>query len=189
MSFDYKAAAAIAGYEPVHTERLRDFAYAARQTWDELRLSKRENISLQREIRNLLGEIDVLKSSLLEAEAALQHSGEPVAEVTPQPVVDDSVLKLSELMRGLEIPPAAMTNPPNFFYVVGRAIADQAKTNATPQPVVPEGYVLVPVEPTEAMIDAGVYVAMAASVHGNGGWNKYMRGLYKALLSAGKGEQ
>jgi translation initiation factor 2B subunit (eIF-2B alpha/beta/delta family) len=76
MPFDYMVAAAIAKYDPVHTEKLRDFAYAARQTWDELQLSKRENISLQREIRNLLGEIDVLKSSLLEIEA------------TPQPAVD-----------------------------------------------------------------------------------------------------
>jgi hypothetical protein len=77
MTFDYTVAAAIARYEPVHTERLRDFAYAARQTWDELQLSKRDSISLQREIRNLLGEIDVLKNSLLEAEAA------------PQPVVPE----------------------------------------------------------------------------------------------------
>ena len=179
MSFDYKAAAAIAGYEPVHTERLRDFAYAARQTWDELRLSKRENISLQREIRNLLGEIDVLKSSLLEAEAALQHSGEPVAEVTPQPVVDDSVLKLSELMRGLEIPPAAMTNPPNFFYVVGRAIADQAKTNATPQPVVPEGWKIK--ETSDALEIYDPKGEGALMWRGDVDYT-----LVKALLSAGK---
>jgi hypothetical protein len=78
MTFDYTVAAAIARYEPVHSERLRDFAYAARQTWDELQLSKRDSISLQREIRNLRGEIDVLKSSLLEAEAA------------PQPVVPEA---------------------------------------------------------------------------------------------------
>jgi len=57
---------------------------------------------------------------------------------------------------------------------------------AAPQPVVPEGYVLVPTVPTEKMIDAGVYVAMAASVHGKGGWNNYIKALYKALLSAGK---
>jgi hypothetical protein len=80
MPFDYTVAAAIATYRPVDTERLRDFAHSARQTWDELHLSKRENISLQREIRNLLGEIDVLKSSLLEAEA------------NPQPVVDADAL-------------------------------------------------------------------------------------------------
>ena len=56
-----------------------------------------------------------------------------------EPVVDDSVLKLAELMRGLEIPPAAVTNNPQSFYVVGRAIADQAKANA-PQPV-PKGWI------------------------------------------------
>jgi hypothetical protein len=72
MPFDYKTASAIAGYEAIRTETLRDFSYAARQTWDELQLSKRENRSLRREIKNLQGEIDVLKSSLLEAEAATQ---------------------------------------------------------------------------------------------------------------------
>jgi hypothetical protein len=82
MPFDYKTASAIARYEAVHTDTLRDFCYAARQTWDELRLSKRENSSLQREIKNLLGEIDVLKSSLLEAEATPQPATtKPIASV------------------------------------------------------------------------------------------------------------
>lgn len=79
MAFDYTTAASIARHEAIHTETLRDFAHSARQTWDELQLSKRENISLRREIRNLLGELDVLKKSLLEAEAAPQ----PVLRYTP----------------------------------------------------------------------------------------------------------
>ena len=48
----------------------------------------------------------------------------------------------------------------------------------------PEGYVLTPTEPTEAMIDAGVAVAFAASVHGKGGWNNYMNALYRAFIAA-----
>ena len=48
----------------------------------------------------------------------------------------------------------------------------------------PEGYVLAPVEPTEAMIDMGVAVAFAASVHGKGGWNNYMNALYRAFIEA-----
>ena len=48
----------------------------------------------------------------------------------------------------------------------------------------PEGYVLVPIEPTEAMIDMGVAVAFAASVHGKGGWNNYMKALYRAFIAA-----
>ena len=83
LPFDYTTAAAIATHKTVHSEKLRDFAHAARQTWDELQLSKRDNISLQREIRNLLGEIDVLKSSLLEAEA------------NPQPVVPEGYVLVS----------------------------------------------------------------------------------------------
>ena len=47
-----------------------------------------------------------------------------------------------------------------------------------------EGYVLTPTEPTEAMIDAGVAVAFAASVHGKGGWNNYMNALYRAFIAA-----
>ena len=114
MPFDYKTASAIARYETIRTETLRDFSYAARQTWDELQLSKRENSSLQREIKNLLGEIDVLKSSLLEAEAA------------PQPVVPEGFTKwLSAFVEvsnlsGIEDHEIAWTwpsppNAPEFF--------------------------------------------------------------------------
>jgi hypothetical protein len=54
---------------------------------------------------------------------------------------------------------------------------------------IPEDCVPVPVEPTEAMIDAALAVVFAASVHGKGGWNNYLTALYKAMLSARKGEQ
>lgn len=45
-----------------------------------------------------------------------------------------------------------------------------------------EGF--VPNEPTEAMVDAGVAMALQVSVHGEGGWSNYVRGLYKQM--AGK---
>jgi hypothetical protein len=54
----------------------------------------------------------------------------------------------------------------------------------TPQPVVPEGYVLVPVEPTEAMLMAW-FSATRESSEGVGTLG-YFRAAYKALLSAGK---
>jgi hypothetical protein len=57
---------------------------------------------------------------------------------------------------------------------------------ASPQPVVPEGYVLVPVEPTEAMLMAW-FSATRESSEGVGTLG-YFRAAYKALLSAGKGE-
>lgn len=47
-----------------------------------------------------------------------------------------------------------------------------------------EGYALMPLEPTEAVIDAGVAVALAASVHGKGGWNNYMKALYRSFIAA-----
>jgi hypothetical protein len=57
---------------------------------------------------------------------------------------------------------------------------------ASPQPVVPEGYVLVPVEPTEAMLRAW-FSATRESSEGVGTLG-YFRAAYKALLSAGKGD-
>lgn len=44
-------------------------------------------------------------------------------------------------------------------------------------------YKSVPVEPTEKMIDAGVAMALQVSVHGYGGWSKYVRALYQQMLS------
>lgn len=49
---------------------------------------------------------------------------------------------------------------------------------------VPEGWVLVPVEPTEEMIDRFVSRALCVSVHGDGGWSKYAREQWSAMLSA-----
>jgi hypothetical protein len=49
---------------------------------------------------------------------------------------------------------------------------------------IPEGYVLAPADPTSTMLDAGVAMALQVSVHGEGGWSKYLTGLYKQMLSA-----
>lgn len=49
---------------------------------------------------------------------------------------------------------------------------------------IPEGYCLAPKEPTASMLDAGVAMALQVSVHGEGGWSKYLSGLYRQMLSA-----
>ena len=49
-----------------------------------------------------------------------------------------------------------------------------------PPPAIPEGYVLVPKEPSEAMLKAG-----NKSMLGSGNW----RTLYKAMIAAAQGEQ
>lgn len=49
---------------------------------------------------------------------------------------------------------------------------------------VPAGWVLVPVEPTEAMVDRFVSRALCVSVHGDGGWSKYARQQWATMLSA-----
>jgi len=104
---------------------------------------------------------------------------------TPQPVADVNK-QLLEALIGLRAVISETRGEP-AREAVQKADAAILAAQQAPQPVVPEGYVLVPTVPTEKMIDAGVYVAMAASVHGKGGWNNYIKALYKALLSAGKG--
>lgn len=52
-----------------------------------------------------------------------------------------------------------------------------------------EGYTLdgkwklVPVEADSKMLDSGVAMALNVSVHGQGGWSKYISGLYCQLLN------
>lgn len=57
-----------------------------------------------------------------------------------------------------------------------------------PAKSVPDGFALVPIEPTTAMLDAGVAMALQVSVSGEGGWSKYLSGLWQQMLSAAKGE-
>lgn len=56
-------------------------------------------------------------------------------------------------------------------------IADERK-------LVAAGFQIVPIEPTPSMLDAGVAMALQVSVHGQGGWSKYIAALYAQLLSA-----
>ncbi len=52
-----------------------------------------------------------------------------------------------------------------------------------PQPETPEGYVLVPKEPTTAMNYAGVESVEYASIYG-----RHVEQIYKAMVSAAQGE-
>lgn len=54
----------------------------------------------------------------------------------PAAGVPDAVEKLSELMRGLEIPPLAAAHGPSWLYKIGVAIAEQAKRSANPSPAI-----------------------------------------------------
>jgi hypothetical protein len=97
-------------------------------------------------------------------QAALQ-SGEPVARV-----IDDGT------------PEGATEWIPFYNRIAPLKTGDLLYT--TSQPVAPEGYVLVPVEPTEAMLMAW-FSATRESSEGVGTLG-YFRAAYKALLSAGK---
>ena len=63
------------------------------------------------------------------------------------------------------------------------SIALEALEKLAPKP----GYVLVPVEPTDEMLDAGVAMALNVTITGQGGWTNYIRGLYKQMLAAAQG--
>lgn len=45
-------------------------------------------------------------------------------------------------------------------------------------------HVIVPKEPSEAMLDRFVSRALNVSVHGDGGWTKYGREQYRAMIEA-----
>ncbi len=50
--------------------------------------------------------------------------------------------------------------------------------------VVPNGYALMPVDPTPAMLDVAVSYALNVSVIDEGGWSKYMAAVYRRMLDA-----
>ena len=46
------------------------------------------------------------------------------------------------------------------------------------------GFVIAPIEPTPAMIDAFVSRALQVSISGEGGWSEYARNQWKQMLAA-----
>jgi hypothetical protein len=67
----------------------------------------------------------------LEAAMLAERVAAPAAQQEP------AIEKLSELMRGLEIPPTTALTP-QALYLIGAAIADQAKAGAQPAPAAPQ---------------------------------------------------
>lgn len=77
--------------------------------------------------------------------------------------------------------------PNNIRWVSGGFICTVKQGDpiyARPLPALPDGYATAPLEPTDAMIDAGVALALQVSVHGQDGWGKYITGLYKQMIAA-----
>ena len=56
-----------------------------------------------------------------------------------------------------------------------------------PQPAIPEGYVLVPVEPTEAMELAGEKAALSRE-NPRADWATHMGAVYRAMIAAAQKE-
>lgn len=55
---------------------------------------------------------------------------------------------------------------------------------AQPRKMAPEGWKLVPVEPTYDMTQAGVNLALSARISGAYPWPTYIQDMYKAMLAA-----
>ena len=116
---------------------------------------------------SIMKECDNCKSRKAAKSQDQAQASKPIAVVTGW---YDGRCVIEPLDRALAIP-------------VGMALYTAPPAAAVNQQL-PEGYVLAPVEPTEAMLDAGVAVAFAASVHGKKGWNNYMKALYRAFIAA-----
>jgi hypothetical protein len=131
----------------------------AREAFEKWAQGKSLLINIREEMMYATGYISVKEMAWEAWQAALQ-SGEPVAWMSPN-------------KQSLEF------SRPDTVYG-----SHTIPLYASPQPVVPEGYVLVPVEPTEAMLMAW-FSATRESSEGVGTLG-YFRAAYKALLSAGK---
>jgi hypothetical protein len=66
--------------------------------------------------------------------------------------------------------------------ILAEAIADSI--SAQPAPVVPDGYAIVPVEPTPEMLDVAVSHALMVSLSGDYNWSAYMRDVWLRMISA-----
>lgn len=64
----------------------------------------------------------------------------------------------------------------------GYVYLDEASPNNAVQ--VPDGYVLVPIEPTPEMLDVAVSHALMVSLSGNYNWSAYMRDVWLRMVSA-----
>lgn len=171
-----------------------------------------EHVSVPRELfdmareqieRQRLAALEYGLIAVAEAHAYALHKIDAIlSRVTPS---DGSPMEcLSELMRGLEIPPAAAANmQPHGFYAIGRAIAEQAKQagktsaprvvtsnddNATSLPAarVTDGWKLVPLVPTAEMEDAAfdTFEIDDAKTQGFNSGTEARNAIYKAMLAA-----
>jgi hypothetical protein len=72
---------------------------------------------------------------------------------------DSPLEKLAAVMSGLELPPDAVNLPASQLEAIAKVVAEQAKEAAqregeAAQVSVPEGWKLVPIKPTQKMLDA-----------------------------------
>lgn len=92
-------------------------------------------------------------------------------------------LQLAELalaaMDGEPVAEVLSNRPGNDTSTIDRAlpVGTQLYLHAQPEPVVPDGYVMVPKEPTKEMINAGWLYYMGTK-------NPSSKGTYKAMLAA-----
>ena len=120
-----------------------------------------------------------MNDKLREAAHALLQATEYMLEATkhlePCPAtVDEAEAATAALRAALMSVPDGAEQPAE---PVAKLVPGTMKSSHEPQPTIPPGYKLVPVEPTEEMIDA-------AKNNGAEGSRKEISGDYKAMLNA-----
>ena len=118
-----------------------------------------------------------------------------IAALTPPAAAEGEVTQAQELVSVMEGMWEMMRHAPdcgpgctcNYEPLAARArdLLPFRLAHAAPKVAgVGDGYVLVPREPTEAMVDRFVSRALCVSVHGEGGWSNYAREQSRFLAAA-----
>jgi hypothetical protein len=118
---------------------------------------------------------DVLQSQLkkIEAELAALGKQEPVAWIVEHDDYPTEVELINELDHAPEI--------------IGQEEAMGwrfTQLYTAPQPAIPEGFALVPVEPTPEILDRGVAFALNVTLSGDYTWSDYIADMYRHMLAA-----
>jgi hypothetical protein len=132
-----------------------------------------ENAQLRAELADCEAENNYLRADLAETEAKLAALHEPVAWIVEH---DDYPTEV-ELISEIDHAPEARKKDEAMGWRF-------TPLYAAPQPAIPEGYALVPVEPTPEMLDRGVAFALNVTLSGDYTWSDYIADMYRHMLAA-----
>lgn len=95
--------------------------------------------------------------------------------------IEDIISKVAPLVREIESLNMELTKQRSIYRELLAGFEQLQQERDAPQPAVPEGYILVPVEPTDEMIDAG-----ADAIDG---YRVDVMRAYEAMIDASRGDK